>query len=399
MTTLSMSALPRVAVCAASAVLPQHEYGTQYAVDGTSRHAEMEAAIIRREYDKLPAEVAELLADYPPDGIYAELTMFYDFVNDSARSAERRESRVDRYASALPYEIPGTADVVAIDRANRRGLVVDWKGWEEVGAAAVNLQTTGYAMSLAKLFDLDVVIVAIAYLGEGKQHVDIATIDGPLFDLWKDQLANLQLAVTRARRNPLPVIGRQCRWCPAWEACPTQKALALELRDDSAVVRYEGASLEDDATAAEVYDWVTRARVLLKRTSDALYARAARRPIPLRNGQFFGRVERPGNLKLTGDVVYNVVRALHGQEAADRAVGRDASQASIKRALKAAGVKSVEGELKAVLKRVAEMGGSSRKPTIDMDVVDASHLLDTPERIASETTAALDAADQLLEIA
>jgi hypothetical protein len=258
------------------------------------------------------------------------------------------------------------------------------------------MQTTGYALSLARLFDLDTVTVAIAYLGEGKQHVDIATIDAIDFDAWRVSLAALHGRIAAARRDPQPVIGRQCRWCPAFAACPAQRQLALELQEPTAITRYEGMSLDDDAVAAEVHEWLGRARVLLKRTTDALYARAARRPIPLRNGQFFGRVQRPGDLKLTGDVVYDVVRALYGQEAADRAVGRDASQASIKRALKAAGVKSVAGELKAVLARVAEMGGSSRTPKIDMDVVDASQLLDTPERIASETTAAFDAADQLL---
>lgn len=379
-----MSALPRAAVCPASVVLPQRDYQTTFADDGNDRHAAMEFAVIERDFDKLPPKVAALLKTYVPESTFAELTLFYDFVNDAARTAERRTNRVERYASALPYEVPGTADVVAIDLAARVGLVVDWKGWEEVGAAAVNMQTTGYAIALAKLFDLDLVTVAIAYLGEGKQHVDIATIDAVDFDAWRVQLAALNLRVTAARRDPQPVISRHCRWCPAWEACPAQKSLALELRDDSALTRYEGMSLDDDATAADVYEFAQKAGVLLKRTKDALYARASHRPIPLRDGRWFGRVEKRGNLELVGDVVYDVIRAEHGQAIADKAVQRDATQASIKRALKAAGVKSVDGALKPILERVAKLDGSSRKTKIEIDVVDEAQLLRaTPGAIAA----------------
>jgi hypothetical protein len=104
---LSMSVLPRANVCPASVTLPQQSYESEYADQGTERHAALELAVVNRDYDQLPDEVAALLADYAPTSTYAELTMFYDFVNDTARSAERRSNRVDRYASATPYEISG----------------------------------------------------------------------------------------------------------------------------------------------------------------------------------------------------------------------------------------------------------------------------------------------------
>ncbi len=390
----SMSALPRANVCPTSIVLPQKDYESSFSDDGNTRHALMEAAVINKEWHKLPPEVAAILSEYGDLDIYPELTLFYDWVNDEGRTSERRTSRVDRYSSATAYEIPGTTDVAAIDRKRKRGVVVDWKGWEEVGLATVNLQTTGYATALARLFKLDEVTVVIAYLGEGKQHVDIAVLDEPNFKLYQSQIKALNLRIADARRAPLEhvKISRHCRWCNAFEDCPAQRQLALQLRDDTVVQQFESMSLDDDATAADAYDFVSKARVLLKRTSDALYARASQRPIPLNNGKFFGRVEKRGNLELVADVVYDVVRAKHGQKIADLAVQRVATQTQLEEALRFVGAKTLKGAKKEILDRVEELKGSSRTPSTPIEECDAGKLA-APR---ATSTAAIDAADKLM---
>lgn len=391
----TMSALPRAAVCPASVVLPQTDYASEYSDGGNDRHAVMEAAVINREHDKLPPQVAQLLAEYDADRIYPELTLFYDWVNDAGRSSEKRTNRVDRYASATAYEIPGTSDVVAIDVKRRRGLVIDWKGWEEVGGAAINLQTSGYAIALARLFDLDEVTVAIAYLGEGKQYVDVAALDEVDFDAFRIQIKALNGRIAAARREPLKhmKVSRHCRWCSAFFDCAAQKALEIDLGDDKEIARIEGMiPFDNDELAAKAYDFVAKARVLLKRTSDALYARASQRPIPLSNGKWFGRVEKRGNLELVADVVYDVVRAKHGQVIADKAVERVATQTRLEAALKETGPKSLAAEKKAILDTVEKLNGSSRTPKSSIEECDQSKLAG-PREVSPE---AIEAADKLL---
>ena len=358
---LTMSAIPRALACPASMVLPHTAYDTAAADDGAANHAEMEAAAINREWSKLPPTVATMLNSYDPEHVYPELALVYNYVLHEGRVLDRQASR--DYAVVVPYEIPGTADLVAVDRLNRHGLVVDYKRFEEVGHPRVNGQTTGYAAALACTFDLDTVDVVIAYLGEGKRYCETATLDAVDFATYRAKLMTLDASIAGARVTPDAYLatGRHCRWCPAFHACPEQTALVLELASDAQVIERQ-LPLDDDAYAANAYAFLARIKILSKRLNDAVYARAAERPIPLPNGKVLGRVEKRGNLTLDADTVYQVMRAQHGQDAADAAVKRTASQTGIEDALRGR-VKVLSKEKDAVLKRVEELGGTSRKPS------------------------------------
>ncbi len=364
---LTASALPRVSACPASAVLAQHDYRTEFAEDGQERHSEMEAAVINREYDKLPSKVAALLAEYEPEDIYPELILVYDYVLDVARTLDKRAAR--DYSGSAGFEIPGTTDIAAVDRARKRGLIVDWKGWEEVGVPETNTQTLLYAIALARVFDLDEVTVAISYLGAGKQHTEIATLDELDFGAYQLRLKRLSVTVAKASIDPASYtsIGRQCRWCPAFVGpagitCPAQQALALELQTDDTTLAVEGTMpFVDDDDAANAYEFLARLGVLSKRLRDGLYARAAQRPFALRGGtKMLGKVSKLGNEKLDGDTVYRVVLAKHGQEVADLAVERSATKTKLQAAMVTLGSKSATALKEEVLKEVRALGGARK---------------------------------------
>ena len=60
---LSASAIPRLLVCQAAAVLPQARYQTSHADDGQDRHEEMESAVTRGDIASIPDAVRELVLD------------------------------------------------------------------------------------------------------------------------------------------------------------------------------------------------------------------------------------------------------------------------------------------------------------------------------------------------
>lgn len=362
MTVLTMSAVPRTLACPASMVLPHTPYSNEFSEAGVVGHNEMESAAINREWHKLPPIVQDLLTAYDADHVYPELGLVYNYVLNTGRVIDRMAAR--DYRGIEPYEIPGTADLVAVDARRRRGLVVDYKRFEEVGHPSVNTQTLGYAAALARAFDLDEVDVAIAYLGEGKRYTETATLDGVDFDAHRIRLMTLDTTIAGARVDPNAYLqtGRHCRWCPAFHACPEQAALALELKTDPEVIERQ-LPLDNDEFAANAYAFLARIKILSKRLSDAVYARAAERPIPIGNGKVLGRVEKRGNLQLDADTVYQVMRAMHGQEAADASVRRTASQSGIEEALKLRGENPISKAKEFVLKRVEELGGTSRKPS------------------------------------
>lgn len=390
--TLTMSALPRTFLCPSSAVLPWTNYSNEYNESGTTGHSEMESAVLNWELDKLPPEVAPLIAGYKREQVMVERTLYYNYVDDTARLSDKIK---DCNYRPLPFEIGGTSDVMAFDVSRKRGLVVDWKQFEEVGSAIDNSQTLGYAVGLARVFGLEEVTVVIAYLSPQNRHVDVAVIDDLDFAKYAERLRDLNAIVAGAQQDPAYYLrtGRQCRWCPAFFDCPKQQQLKLEMQADDAIDAIDRLSLDDDDEALKAYDFHQRLGVLVKRLRDAVYARAARRPIPLVDGRFLGKVQKQGNRELDADTVYAVVKAKHGQEVADKAVERVATFTKLTAALKTTGAKSVTKAEAEIVAAVEQQGGVSRKTTTTIEVTTADKLL-VARPVGPEV---LDAANALLK--
>lgn len=122
--------------------------------------------------------------------------------------------------------------------------------------------------------------------------------------------------------------------------------------------------LDDDKTAADLYDQMQLVGILHKRMKSAVYARAAERPIPLNGGGSLGPVTKLGNRELNGDLAYEVIRRLHGQAIADKAVAREATQKQIKEA-----IGKGDPGLKKVMDELDRVKGITRKTRTEIEEI------------------------------
>jgi hypothetical protein len=340
---ISASRVPTYLACQAAAVLPQSDYRTVYADQGQDFHGDMEAAADIG--DGLPAKVAALTAGA---SLTSECAFAYDVASDTARELGHVQRK---YAGLTPYEIPGTLDLLA--RGDRM-LVVDYKGHEKVDDAATNTQLATYALMVARTYGVFEVDVAIYYRSTG--WLDTATL-GPLeLDAHAARLRQLQIDVARAAADPKPVIGRQCRYCNAFNACPAQADLRVDV-DRSLPMRVE-ASLpyHDDGTAADAFDLLSRVELLAKRMRAALYARAAEKPIPLNDGRVLGPVEKMSATEIDVQRGYQVLLDKYGPQIASECLTQKLTQAGIDRALKKHG-----HDKRAAMKALADAGAAKRE--------------------------------------
>lgn len=367
MIRLSASSVPRVLACVGSAVLPQHDYETKYADDGDARHAEMESAADVGDVDSLPDEVRALML--PGDKMAAEYAFAYDVATDTGRELGHIKRRA--YEGLAPFELGGTIDLLI--RGNGRTMVVDYKGYEAVAGAEDNMQGATYALMVARTYGLDEVTLVIVYLAAQRKQ-SIATLSSLDFDSHAQRLKRLQVDVARAAADPesFLAVGPQCKYCPAFLSCPRQHDLKLEVANEAMAMRVEGAiPFANDDDAADAFDLWQRVQTLSARIGAALYARSVKRPIPLKSGKMFGPVKKLGNRELDADKTYAIVRAKYGQEVADAAVRREASQTWITTALKAANVESAAKAKDEIVAELEKQGGVVRKSRTSIEEYDA----------------------------
>lgn len=349
--------------CPGAFTIPHRRESNAFAEAGTERHAETEVAINA-------GDIPEVLAERWPGYTWlAEVAFALDIATLDARVLGRGIGR--NYGEPrTPFERFGTADALGWG-GGRNLVIVDKKGFDLVTEAATNPQLRFLALAASRVYRPERVEVAILHELTG---LDVAEVD--LFDLditIPGQLRDVELGIAKARsdkRAGLPVAfntGRWCRWCDGYHDCPKQKELlALARRDDDDPELALMTTVVDETDAPAVYELYRRIGILHKRIGQSLHAMAASRPIPIGNGRFYGRREKPGNERLDGDVMYEVVRGMLGQEVADSAVTRSASKARLKEAIKRSGAKVAPTE-RAVLAEVRARGGATRRPTFEFE--------------------------------
>ncbi len=362
----SASSVGRLLACAGSAHLQQHDYKSAYADAGVERHEGIEAATEAGEVsDDIHPKIVAL---YPAGAQQAaEAAFAYDVATDTARAL----GHVNRkYVGLSPYEMPGTVDLVVLGAG--RALVIDHKSYEEVEPAATNPQLATYALMVARSAKLDEVTVAVNYK---LRAPDIAVLDTFDLDAHAARLKKLHVDVAAAQRNPTAALrmGKWCKYCPAFLSCPLQTSLQIDVTSADSVMAIEKRiPFESDTDAADAFDLLQRIKMLSTRLSAALYARAAERPIPLTDGKVLGPREKPGTEKLDGDIVYQVVKEMHGQSVADAAVVRTATKTRLKEALGyVAGKGQAAAMERGVLAAVKAAGGTKRESKTVVEVHDA----------------------------
>lgn len=357
--TLSISGLPRAAACPGAYALPQADTRSVYSDAGDARHAIGDDAVRTGKLEGLPPEVQALI----PVGALAasEVRIAYNHVNDTARLLAPGEERDPA------TEIGGHIDLLVVD--GPRLTVVDYKGFEDVGNPDENDQLMGYALAAARAYGVDEVTVVVAYVEEDdgalrlRRPLVMRQVDG--FDLITFAIRCRaiigRVKEQQARAVPDVSEGPQCKYCSAAAACPAKWALIRRLVNGGEADALERMMPLSPEAAGIAYERLGHARNLLKRIEGAIYAIANEQPIPLPSGKWLGKVTTTGNEKLDGDVVYEIVRARHGQHIADTAVVRAATKTRLREALGfVVGKGQVAAAERAVLEEVRAKGGSAR---------------------------------------
>lgn len=346
--TITASKLELVGRCPGSLTLPWTDSPNEWSEAGNERHAADEQAIAS-------GDVPDVYLDRWPEvtSWRSEVAYAYDVSDGSARYLGCGIGR--RYGSLGPFEIAGTADVEG--RGAGILVIIDRKSFEAVTPATSNPQVRFLALAASRVQPAARVDVAISHELTG---LDVAGLDEFELDVIAHDTRQLLIRSASVRADaragrPVPfATGRWCRWCPAFDACPKQselKALVARDEDDPEL----GIRLVlDGNSAADVYELWRRIGILHKRLAQSIHAYAALTPIRLPTGKVFGKIDKQGNERLNGDVVWEVVRDLYpGRE--DAAVSRVATKAQLERALR-----EHRGALKRVLESVRSRGGATR---------------------------------------
>jgi hypothetical protein len=377
MNCTSGSGIERALKCPASTVLPRDSNTGPAAEGGRAIHTFLEAVsavgrdaaieMISASHGADVRDVCEAIdTDSLPTDLAHEVAFVFDI--DKGTAVELGRGGEFRYPDLGTYQIPCRLDIVGA--SSRAVFVGDYKsGHGEVTPAKRNGQIGFGALCASRAYGRDEAVVEIIRPGHtgSKAYRDSAELDA--FDL--DGLAGRlrrfrdrreRLLEQQAAGHSLTVHeGDHCRYCPSYRFCGAKAALAVrlgtgeELREQSAELTRE--------TAAHVYARAKAARELLDRIFAAIYGMAKQEPLALGNGQMLGEVTKPGNEKLDGDAVFEVMSRLHNEEIAGAAIKRTASKVGIETALRGH-VPKLAPAVREIVEHVRKAGGSERKPSI-----------------------------------
>ena len=370
----SFSKWPRVMKCAASAVLPQFTPDdTTFSRVGTLVHKFIErAAEIGRDdaLAEIPAEEEDAIRfcealelDALPVSAQSfahELPLLYFPESDTARPWDREtENGLKRPDGASA----GILDVVGVSEDTV--YYGDFKtGWTSLGEAADNWQLRIGALAAARRYGKDNAIVEIITLrDDGGVYTDRAALDAIDLDDAATEIYERVKLMESLMENGVESEsvreGPWCRYCPAFRACPAKVSMVnLIMQAPSATIDSIRANLTIQ-NAASAYARFKLMKQALNEIQSAIYGFAAEHPIPTEDGQVLKLVTSTRE-SLDGDIVFSLMKELHGVTAADQAVKRTASKSSVEEVFrtmpreKGVTIKSLK---EAFLAALAERGG------------------------------------------
>lgn len=382
MSRITMSKLPRLAICPASAVLPGVDASNPWSSAGTITHRFLErCAQVGREaaLAEAPEDHRARLACIDLDGLplgkeYAqEVTYAYDVATGMAR---RLGSGLGRdYSAASPTEIVGTADV------DGPGEIDDYKtdhGHDELAPPPRdNLQLRALALAKSKVDGLpEVKARVIRIADDGSHREEETTLD--FFDLedTASELKRIWSAVESAKAQvaagQMPSVreSAHCRYCPAQAVCPARTALIKQMAWTPQDLEAEVFSALTPETASRAFRQWRMAKDVLGKIEGAFRKYAEANPIDLGDGTVWGPVEKQKDT-LSGVAVHATLAQLYGADVANSAVEIKATKTGIEEALRE--VKAKTGTPLAQLKResmaaIGEAGGITTTTKIEFEI-------------------------------
>lgn len=383
----SGSAFERLALCQASAALPHADHETEYSREGTMVHEFLQGV------SEVGREEALRLIDEPEDravcealildgldeqlSLAAEVAIAYDFETDTARELGRGQGRL--YHDVKETELPATLDVVGSRRvaAGHRGLVIDWKrGWTTRRRIAVVQQLDVGALLSARAFGFDFVEVQLIHVHEDLDPwVQRRLIDGWEIDAFAASAREIYLRALDMRQKMHQGIrptewntGPWCDRCQAREWCDAQTNMLRAVLNRDMFDGERRLQHLDDTSIAQLWHNIHEAESVLAHLKGKVLGIASTRMVPLGRDpedgkdRWLGKQLYEGNTELNGEVVFDVVAELHGEDAATAATKVTSTRKSIKAAIKQAVPRGKRAEAeRAILRRLKEAGGSKRR--------------------------------------
>jgi hypothetical protein len=274
------------------------------------------------------------------------------------------------YSGVKPGEIAMTIDVLIV--GDDYVIVLDFKtGRTDLGPAKKSDQLLPAAVAAASAYNKPKAFGGYIYLRDGNQWRDMAEWDA--FDLeayaskmerMEEELSIVEATVAKGQ-TPDVTTGNHCKFCPAWNACPAQKSLAIELATGNDAAPFNQALSR--GLMAEAWERIKLYQTMINKVKKAIISEAGREPIALSNGKTLGSFMKEGNEKLDGSVVHEVISGMYGDDVADSSVTFSATKSGIKAALKDHKIAKPTAVQKKVIEAVREAGGATRSKSTKVD--------------------------------
>ncbi len=284
---VTMSSLPRVMACAASAVLPatRETRETPWATRGSVLHAYLrdvstmsrEDALARVPYEHLEACEALELDTLPldPEAYAAEVALAYDWRTGRGREINRGTD--SREYGASETEVAGRTDVVGLTESDVVKILDYKSGYRYLGRPDESWQLIGYALAARAAYGRREAEVSFIRLPEnGTPYVMTQRLGFLDLELAAKRLHEQGELIARLRGEgaahspealePHLKAGSWCEYCPAIGRCPEKAGLLRALVSASGV----DAPVFDESTVALGYQRLVHARKVLELAEKAL---------------------------------------------------------------------------------------------------------------------------------
>ena len=223
------------------------------------------------------------------------------------------------YSEAPPGWIRGTADAITLlgdaveagaDTRHETAIITDWKTGSLLMSPETNDQLRFHALAASLTYELDRVVVQLAYIGSD------GDITASSFEFGEEdlreiarELTELSARVQSSREGALELaVGAHCRYCPAFSFCPAQSGAAQALLQEK---------LDEltPARVAEVWERLQAVEAALKKSKEALFGFVdAAEGVELPAGGKLRIVESRRD-RLLPEVTMPLLRDLYGDEA------------------------------------------------------------------------------------
>jgi len=319
--------------------------------------------------DELDERVAAVdLALFPiGDDWQAEVSFLYDVVEETSDRLGQCLGR--NYPKRTDSQITMTIDVLGV--REDRVIVIDYKtGRTEPPRPQDSGQLLMGALAAATYYQKDIAEIRFMHMPDSHPTTTTAMVNEIDLSLFAVKLRTLRSKIAAADKiyqaggKPALRSGEHCTYCPAFDACPAQRSIALMLMDGDDTITHIGTRKK----MGQAYMMIKQFRALATKFEKQIIAEASREPIELPDGRMLGQVVGNNRETLDGPTVFAVMSEIYDEDTANASVELSTAKTKIGAALKLFGVENMSAAKKEVFAEVRKRGGSTNKKSTSIKV-------------------------------